>query len=76
MELGNKPEECEVRERLEKLVQHLLKELATLATVEAEILKTADEARISAVDKRIEGMVGEKERTLGALKQHRAEHGC
>jgi hypothetical protein len=75
MDFG-KAAECPVKERLERLVQHHLKELAGLANVEAEILKTADQARIIDVDKRIENLVGEKERSLGALKQHRAEHGC
>jgi hypothetical protein len=67
---------CKTRERLEGLAQHHLRELAALAHEEAAVLKTGDDDEILAIDKRIENKIGEKERTIGALQSHRAEHGC
>ena len=70
------PQACKIRERLENVVQLHLRELASLATEEVEIVSTGDRARILEVDKRIENLIGEKERALGALNEHRSEHGC
>jgi hypothetical protein len=70
------PTVCKTRQRLEDLAQHHLRELAALAHEEAEILKTGDEERILAIDKRIEHTLGQKERVIGALQEHRGEHGC
>jgi hypothetical protein len=67
---------CNTRQRLEDLAQHQLRELAAMAHEEAEILKTGDEERIVEVDKRIENTLGQKERVIGALQEHRREHGC
>jgi tetrahydromethanopterin S-methyltransferase subunit G len=69
-------EVCRIKDRLQNLVQHILFEIATLSREEAEILKTGDQKRINEIDKRLENLVGEKERALGAVKQHRTEHGC
>jgi hypothetical protein len=69
-------EPCKAREHLESLVQHFLRELGRLAHEEAEVLKTRDQPLIMEIDRKIESLMGEKERALGALKQHRSEHGC
>jgi hypothetical protein len=68
--------DCKTRQRLENLAQYHLRELAALAQEEADILRTADQERILEVDKKIENTLGQKERVIGALDEHRKEHGC
>jgi hypothetical protein len=67
---------CKVRQKLEDLTQFFLMELAKLSHEEANAIKTGDVDLILGLDKRIENMIGEKERAMGALNGHRAEHGC
>ncbi len=69
-------ETCEVRVRLERLAQHHLLELAELARKEADVVESGDQQRILELDKNIEDALGRKERALGAINQHRADHGC
>lgn len=54
---------------------HLM-EMAALSKEEADVVPMGDRDAIDELDKRIEAKIGEKERSLGALKQHRGEHGC
>ena len=72
------PEEikCGVRLQIEEQVRHVLRKLATLAAEEADLVASGDEPKMDAVDEELENVLGEIERTIGALKQHRAEHGC
>jgi hypothetical protein len=67
---------CGVRLQLEEGVRELLRKLAVLASEEADIVPSGDDPRMDAVDREIENILGEKERAVGALKYHRAEHGC
>ncbi len=66
---------CPRRQELIEVVQRYLIRLAQLAHEEAEIL-AQDDPRWKEVDQNIEKQMGEKERALGALREHRAEHGC
>jgi hypothetical protein len=50
--------------------------LSELARREGDAIQSRDDADILAIDKEIETTLGDKERALGALRQHRAEHGC
>ena len=59
---------------MDRVQQHLLR-LAELAHEEAGLV-SHDDPRWREVDQRIENELGEKERALGALKEHRREHGC
>ncbi len=56
-------------------VQRHLARLAQLARAEEELISDRSEAWL-AIDKEIEMEIGEKERAMGALRQHRREHGC
>jgi hypothetical protein len=67
---------CGVRLQLEEHVRHTLRKLAILAAQEADLIASDDEPKMDAVDEDLENVLGEKERAIGALKQHRAEHGC
>jgi hypothetical protein len=57
-------------------VQQHLTHLAELARAEAEAISCKSDNTWLAIDREIEHAVGEKERSLGALKQHQNEHGC
>lgn len=67
---------CHKRVELEEVVQERLLYIASLAREQAEVIKTGNRDEILAVDRRIEKAIGSKERALGALNQHRDEHGC
>jgi hypothetical protein len=69
-------ERCKVRERLENLVQTLLLELGNLSSEQADLVRAGSQPGIDEVDKKLEYTFGQKERVLGALKQHRSDHGC
>ena len=73
---GDETMRCEEQQRLAEVVQRALTALAELAHAEREALRTGDQQLIMAIDKQIENTMGEKERGMGALRQHRLEHGC
>ena len=56
-------------------VQKYLIELSRLAREEAEVVKYKD-GRWLEIDKKIEQTLGDKERAIGALREHRETHGC
>ena len=67
---------CDRRDELVADVQRHLMELADLARQEADVLGRNQNELLMPIDKQIEETLGEKERALGALKQHRNDHGC
>ena len=58
------------------MVQGHLLRLSELARKEAGLIGARDEGEWMAVDREIELDLGEKERSLGALREHQKEHGC
>jgi hypothetical protein len=74
--MSPKHQPCVVREQLENFVQGHLQQLAALAIEEVALVKTGDTKLILHIEKRIENEIGAKERALGALNEHRNEHGC
>ena len=70
------PKPCRRQQELIAAVQKHLLRLAALARTESEVISGESENAWMAVDREIENELGEKERAMGALKQHRAEHGC
>jgi len=67
---------CETRDELAADVQRVLTDLVQLAHREIEAVKIGAQNTIAAIDKLIENTFGRKERAMGALVQHRREHGC
>jgi hypothetical protein len=57
-------------------VRETLSLLTELIQRQREAIGSAPENTILAIDREIENKLGEKERRMGALKQHRTEHGC
>jgi hypothetical protein len=47
-----------------------------VTTLELELFRARNFAHVSRVDKKLEMIVGEKERAIGALRQHVREHKC
>lgn len=74
MTLMNGP--CAELEDLMARVQATLASLADLANEEREAIRSASHDRADAIDKLIETTIGDKERAIGAYKQHLKDHGC
>lgn len=66
---------CPEKLRLMEEARRVLSLLAELMTKQRDVLD-APEDRMIAIDQEIERRFGEKERAMGALQQHRREHGC
>ncbi len=75
MEHGNEIR-CERRDELTNEVQFHLVRLTELAREEIKYLNRWEQRPMMDMDKQIEEALGAKERCLGALKEHRRQHGC
>ncbi len=73
--MSDQPRACLRQQELIAEVQRHLVRLAQLARAESELISGDSEAWLE-IDKEIELQIGEKERSMGALRQHREEHGC
>ncbi len=69
-------QKCPEYIRLEVAVSNVLIRLANVATIQAETFRSGNESEFVRLDKEIELIVGEKERAIGALRQHSKEHRC
>ena len=67
---------CPELARLESEVENVLGNLAQTTTLQLELFRAGDMGNWKRLDKELELTVGEKERTIGALRQHIREHGC
>ena len=67
---------CPKQQELMAVVQDILTHLAELARAEAEAVQYKTENTWMEIDRQIERAIGQKERAIGALRQHMQEHGC
>ena len=67
---------CPQYERLSSQLEEMLKKLAETTTLQLEIFRSNKPDGFMRVDKELELLVGEKERRIGALRQHVEEHQC
>jgi hypothetical protein len=67
---------CPEYERLHGEVENVLGNLAQVTTTLLELFRSKDLNAVHRLDKELELTVGEKERSLGALRQHIKEHNC
>ena len=74
--MDNDRSACLRQEELVTETQRHLIRLAELAKQESEAIASRNESLILALDQDIENTLGLKERSLGALHEHRKEHGC
>ena len=70
------PFPCPIRDRLASALRAILVKTIQLEQQLADTLKSNGTARQAEIDLQIDILIGEKERALGALNQHREEHGC
>ena len=63
------------RELIEDIQRHLMR-MSELTRATAEALANGSEGLAAELDKEVEVELGAKERAMGALHQHRKEHGC
>lgn len=70
------PPTSQIQQRLIDVVLGHLFRISDLSRVTAQALSDRNEALVTDLDKQAELALGEKERSLGAFKQHRQEHGC
>lgn len=67
---------CEEYDRLEANVEKILARVAHLTTMQLERFRSGDNPGCKQVDRELENAMGEKERAIGALRQHMTEHKC
>ena len=68
--------DCPEYSRLRSEVENILGNLAQVTTLLLELFRSNDEEKYIHLDKELELTVGEKERAVGALRQHLKEHHC
>jgi hypothetical protein len=73
---GTQVSMCPRQAELIEEVRIYLQRLAELAHAEAEALQCGHQGLWREIDQEIENVIGEKERAIGALNEHRTEHGC
>ena len=74
MVLGTMP--CKRQDELRREALEILARISALTQEQLDAIKNRDDTKLLAADKKVEKAVGEKERTFGALREHRQEHGC
>lgn len=67
---------CAEYERLQAEVASVLERLSELTRTQLKAFENNDMATFRRLDRELENIVGEKERTIGALRQHVSEHQC
>jgi hypothetical protein len=67
---------CPEYDRLSSQVEEMLQKLVDTVTLQLEIFRSKKPGEFMRVDKELELLVGEKERRIGALRQHAGEHKC
>jgi hypothetical protein len=67
---------CLEYDRLSSQLDEILKKLADTTTLQLEIFRSRKPGDFMRVDKELELLVGEKERRIGAIRQHADEHKC
>ena len=67
--------ECSRCVELSGVVDEVLDKLVTLTKEQLTAFREQDHIRFMRLDKELELTVGQKERSIGALREHRREHG-
>jgi len=67
---------CAEYAHLEALVDGHLRKLRELTNLQLEVFRSKNYESFTRMDRQLEMGVGEKERAIGALKQHAKEHKC
>jgi hypothetical protein len=70
------PPPCKQQQELMEVVQQHLLRIAELSRATADAVANRNENMTRELDREVEEEIGRKERALGALRQHRHDHGC
>lgn len=73
---GRMSTRCDERAQLERQANSVLEKLVRLTTAQLEVFQARDHTEFMRLDRELELTVGEKERTIGAVRQHIKEHRC
>ena len=68
--------QCAAREALQVEASEILQHLIDLTKHQIIALAANDQQTLMRLDKQLELVFGEKERSFGALREHTKEHGC
>jgi len=68
--------QCPQYTELEATVETALARLSHVTTEQLDLFRSRKFNSVMRVDKELENLVGEKERAIGALRQHVKEHKC
>jgi hypothetical protein len=68
--------DCPERDGLVRDVSLALNNIVTITRQHIQVLYGDDEAALMRLDRELENALDEKERLLGALQEHRKQHGC
>jgi hypothetical protein len=67
---------CQEFARLEAEAHATLKKIGELAAAQLQAFSDREEEEFTRLDRELELTVGHKERVIGALREHAADHGC
>lgn len=67
---------CEKYDQLAEDVERRLDQIAQTTTEQLQAFQSDDHGTLMRLDKQLEQMMGSKERSIGALREHMKEHGC
>jgi hypothetical protein len=69
-------QECDRCRELSQQVDKILEKLTQVTSSQLTEYRRQNMSRFMALDKELELIVGEKERSIGELREHRREHGA
>jgi hypothetical protein len=70
------PETCPTKRELLGKTEQVLARIVDLTSEQLRAIRDPDTSHFIRLDKELELSIDEKERLFGALREHRAEHGC
>jgi hypothetical protein len=70
------PNSCPKNVELTNAVNSILAKIVELTTAQLTAFQNGQHAEMMRLDKQLENAIGEKERSIGALSEHRKEHAC
>ncbi len=68
--------QCPEHAQLQAEVLGILEDIKAIAGAQLRAFQENDRSMFNRLDKDLENAVAEKERRIGAMHQHAAEHGC
>jgi hypothetical protein len=67
---------CPLRDRLAADVDEVLQQIVNITSNLRTAFQNRDRSLFEHLDQQLELAIGQKERSIGALREHKKEHGC